>query len=379
MTLPTSLDLYTSEILAGILFDPRQTISTSHWRTFYQSRTITSDQEYIRFDRIQASRRIAPFMLPNMPGRPIFRTDGAEIEFFKPAYTKPKDTISPGEFMHQSPSETARQIALRTPAQRMAERMTAIMKFHRESIERLWDWMYATSLVSSKVTVNMLTDDGLTGPSYIIDYKRDVTHDVTQEDQNIGGILVPASIDWGDDMAKIFPDIQRRVDQVGNADFGGVVTDLLLGAKAAAVFTEYFDTAGKGLSKLDRNYAGAESVLVNRGIIRTNPLNPFTYLGQLDANLAVWKVSGPGNKFQNDDGSFTEIINEWDAIYVSPSLEMIMAFGAIIDVDNLQATPIYPKQWVQQDPSARFIMSQSAPLAIPTNPNATMRVRVGKN
>ena len=35
MTLPTSLDLYNSEILAGIMFDPRQTISTSHWRTFY--------------------------------------------------------------------------------------------------------------------------------------------------------------------------------------------------------------------------------------------------------------------------------------------------------------------------------------------------------
>lgn len=49
------------------------------------------------------------------------------------------------------------------------------------------------------------------------------------------------------------------------------------------------------------------------------------------------------------------------------------AFGAILDTDSLEPADIYPKMWDNKDPSARFIMSQSAPLMIPVNPNATVK------
>ena len=66
-----------------------------------------------------------------------------------------------------------------------------------------------------------------------------------------------------------------------------------------------------------------------------------------------------------------------DALFVSPAVEGIQAFGAILDsAANLEVADVFSKMWDQPDPSARFIMSQSAPLMIPVNPNCTAKVRV---
>jgi hypothetical protein len=47
----------------------------------------------------------------------------------------------------------------------------------------------------------------------------------------------------------------------------------------------------------------------------------------------------------------------------------VQAFGAIMDEEVLIATEFYPSSWVEKNPSARFIMTQSAPLVVPTRPN----------
>ena len=368
MPLPTSFDQYTPQFIQEVMFDPRQTISTSFWRNFYRSRTILSTQEDIRFDELQASRKIAPLMIPTMPGRPIYRGEGESIKAFRPAYTKPKDSVTPSEHMQMTAPEVSRRIPLQTPSQRLATRIANITRFHRESIERLWDWMYAKSLIDAQYPATFMTDDGLSGKTVTMDFDRLASH--TKD--------LSSSNDWSANGADIIGNINDWVDEVADAKFGGTVTDVLLGKTAAKNFRQYFsDTNKKGRDLLDRNIAGADSVMASRGIVRTNPLNPFTYLGQLDGNLQVWKISGPGNQFQNDDDSFTDIVGVNDVVLVSPNVEMIMAYGAIQDVDFLQPATIWPKTWVSQDPSARYLMSQSAPLAIPVNPNATMKVTVG--
>ena len=362
-------DVYTADELYAIMFDPRQTISTSQWRNFFRSRTIFSEQEYIRFDTIEASRKIAPFMHANVPGRPIYREDGSEIKFFRPAYTKPKDAVTPGEFMAMTGPEAVRRIPLQTPQARMAQKIINITRFHRQAIERLWDYLHAKSLMDGMVTITYMTDDGLVGESVVVNYDRDAAHTVDAS----GGA---DSDKWSDDTFDIWGDIQDQVDVVSNAKFGGPVDTMLLGASAAKQFLKFMNTEGKGRERLRNDIRGAEDVLVNRGIVRTDPLNPFTFLGRLDNNLDVFKVSGMGNQFQNDDGSYAGIVNEWDMVLVAPSVEMIMAFGAIMDVNNFRAQDIFVKMFDEQDPSARFILSQSAPLPIVVNPNATLKKRV---
>ena len=53
------------------------------------------------------------------------------------------------------------------------------------------------------------------------------------------------------------------------------------------------------------------------------------------------------------------------------------AFGAIMDpAHNYGAMAYAPKSWVEHDPGRRVLMMQSAPLVIPTRPDASFAATV---
>ena len=362
-----ALDIYTPRELLAVMFDPRQTISTTQWRRLVGTRTYRSDQRQIMFDKIRASRPIAPFMHPNVAGRPIFRREGEQVYSFTPAYTKPKDVVMPGEMLELTPGELVGREALQSPEARAAQTVIAILRYHREAIERLWDYMIARSTIDGKLTIRYMTDGGLDAPPITIDYGRDPDHEV----------MLAGGQRWGQAGISIFDNLQKWVDIVGNAEFGGVVTDVFMGSSAAAAFVADADNeSGSLYKKMNRDFRGSEELTINRGIIRTDPMNPFTYLGTLGSGISCWKVSGPGNQFQNDDRSSTDIMGTNEVVLVAPNVEMIMAFGAIQDINSLRAQEIFVKMWDENDPSGRVVMSQSAPLAIPVNPNATFKAIV---
>lgn len=358
-----ALDIYTPLDLYRVMFDQRQTVSTSQWLDMFFPNSFFSTQEEIAFSKINDNRKIAPFMLPNLPGKPIYRREGERIETFKPAYTKPKDSIRPTEMLAMQPGEIARRQALMTPQARYNAEVVRITRYHRNSIMRLWDYMAAKVILDGAITIQYAGPNGLPGQSVVLDFGRDAAHTVT----------LGAAARWGDAGVNIFDSCQTYVDLVANAEFGGSVTDIVLGSQAAVPFMASEDIE----AKMNKDYRGAEDVLIQRGIIRTDPMNPFTFLGQLSNGLRVWRYAGPGSKFQNDDGSFTNIMDPRDALFISPAVDGVKAFGAILDTAaNLEVADIFVKMWDQEDPSARFIMSQSAPLMIPTNPNCTAKVRV---
>jgi hypothetical protein len=358
-----ALDIYTPYQLAQIMFDPRQTVTTSHWLDMFFPNTFLSTQEEIAFSKLNASRRIAPFMLPNEPGKPIYRREGERIESFKPAYTKPKDAVRPTEMIALTPGELVRRESLMSPQARYNREVNRIVVYHRNAIQRLWDYMAAKAILNGALTVNYGQ-----GVSVTIDFGRDAGQTV----------VLGAGARWGDAGINIFDTIQSYVDTVANAEFGGSATDIILGATAAIPFmADASSSTGSLKDKLDTTFRGSEDVAINRGIIRVDPMNPFTLLGRLANGLNVWRYAGPASKFQNNDGSFTDIMDPRDILVASRAVDGIRAYGAILDsAANLEVADIFTKMWDQEDPSARFIMSQSAPLTIPVNPNCTMRVRV---
>lgn len=356
-----ALDIYTPYQLAMVREDPRQTVTTSHWLNMFFPNTFVSTQEEIAFSKLNASRKIAPFMLPNEPGKPIYRRDGERIESFRPAYTKPKDAVRPSEFIAMTPGEIVRRETLMSPQARYNREVNRIVLFHRNSIMRLWDYMAARAILNGSLTINYGN-----GVAPIIDFGRDAGHTIT-----LGG-----GSRWGDVGVNIFNNIQTWTDIVANAEFGGSVTDVILGAAAAAPFMADVES-GSLKDKLSTEFRGSEEVAINRGIIRVDPMNPFTWLGRLSSGMDVWRYAGPASKFQNSDGSFTDIMDPRDVVLASRAVDGIRAHGAILDnAANLEVADIFTKMWDQEDPSARFIMSQSAPLTIPVNPNCTFRARV---
>lgn len=358
-----TLDIYTPYQLALVREDPRQTVTTSHWLDMFFPNTFVSTQEEIAFSKLNASRRIAPFMLPNEPGKPIYRREGERIESFKPAYTKPKDAVRPSEMIALTPGEIVKREALMSPVARYNREVNRIVTYHRNSIMRLWDFMAARAILNGTLTINYGN-----GVAPIIDFGRDPGHTITLGSGNR----------WGDSGVNIFNGIQSYVDLIANAEFGGSATDIILGATAAVPFmADASSPTGSLKDKLDTTFRGSEDVSINRGIIRVDPLNPFTLLGRLANGLNVWRYAGPATKFQNNDGSFTDIMDPRDILVASRAVDGIRAFGAILDqAAGLEVADIFTKMWDQEDPSARFIMSQSAPLTIPVNPNCTLRARV---
>lgn len=358
-----ALDIYTPLDLYRVMFDPRQTVGTSQWLDMFFPNSFFSTQEEIAFSKINASRKIAPFMLPNEPGKPIYRREGERIESFKPAYTKPKDAIRPTEMLALQPGELARRQQLQTPAARYNAEVVRITNYQRNAIQRLWDYMAAKVILDGSIDIQYAGPNGLPGQVVTLDFGRDAAHTAA----------LTVSNRWGDSGVNIFDSCQTYIDLVANAEFGGSVTDIVLGSQAAVPFMASDDID----KKMDSQYTNRTGVDVNRGLIRTDPMNPFTLLGTLGSGVNVWRYAGPGSKVQNDDGSFTDIMDPRDALFVSPAVDGVKAFGAILDsAANLEVAEIFTKMWDQEDPSARFIMSQSAPLMIPTNPNCTARVRV---
>lgn len=358
-----ALDIYTPLDLYRVMFDPRQTIKTSHWLDMFFPNSFYSTQEQIAFDKINASRPIAPFMLPNEPGKPIYRREGERIETFKPAYTKPKDAIRPSEMLALQPGELARRQALQSPEARYNSEVIRITNYQRDAVMRLWDFMGAKALIDGRITITYQGPSGGPGQRVVLDFGRDPAHSVT----------LGAGNQWGDAGVDIFSSVQGFIDTVANAEFGGSVTDIVLGSQAAVPFSASEEIE----KKMNSDYTNATGVDMNRGLIRTDPMNPFTYLGTLGSGTRVWRYAGPGSKFQNNDGSYSDIMDPRDALFISPSVDGVKAFGAILDnAANLEVADIFTKMWDQEDPSARFIMSQSAPLMIPVNPNCTLRARV---
>jgi len=349
-----SLDIYTPTQLYEVMFDPRQTVRASAWLQMFYPNSFFSEQEEIMFDKIEASREIAPFMLPNVPGRPIYRPEGERIEMFKPAYTKPKDAVRPSSALKLQPGELTRRQALQSPRARFANRVIDVTRFHRDAITRLWEYMGARAVIDGSITINYAASGG---QAVTIDFGRDPAHTVVKG----------TGSQWGDSGVSAWNDLETWANLAGNAEFRAPVTDVMMGAKAYTAFMADADVQ----KRLDRDVKGADTVQLRRDFILDDPLNPFTLVGFIGA-IRIWKVSGVGNTFKSG-GTTADIVKTNEVFLGSRAVDGVKAYGAILDVNSLEPADIYPKMWDQEDPSARYIMSQSAPLMIPVNPNATVK------
>lgn len=346
------MDLY------RVMYDPRQTVRASRWLEMFYPNAHMSEQEEIMFDKIDATREIAPYMLPNLPGRPIYRGSGERIETFKPAYTKPKDAVRPNQALKLQPGELSKRLALQTPEARYNSKVIEITRFHRDAITRLWEYMGARALIDGQITINYAVDSGSPAHAVTIDFGRDAGHNIVKG----------AGTRWGDAGVNAWDDLQAWFDLAAAAEFGAAPTDVFMGKDAYTAFMA--DTNVQ--AKLNKDIRGTESVNLDGGLIVKDPLDPFTLVGRL-GTVNVWLVSGVGNTFKSN-GTTVDILKANEVLLASRAVDGVKAFGAILDAKaDLQPAEIFSKMWDQEDPSARFIMSQSAPLMIPVNTNATVK------
>jgi hypothetical protein len=328
---------------------------TNFWIDKFFPRTFTSTQETILFDDIgEEDQRLAPFVAPMAQGK-VLKELGYVTRSFRPAYVKPKMILRPEKVMTRFAGEQiGGSLSLQ---QRRILAIADMMSTQRGMIERRWDWMAFQALAFGQVVV-----EGEDYPAVTVNFGRDNTLTYTLSGDarwTVGANPDPLG------------DIQTaRMNAYDKSSYP--VNTLVFGLGAWGAFTKNTDV--QNLLKTDVRGSSTDfrAAVFNNG-------EPWAYEGWVrggpngQGGYDCWTYQG---RYRDDTGASQLLMNTNDVVGVG-SPNGVRAFGAIFDLDSLQAVPMFPKMWRENDPSAEFVMTQSAPLMVPLRPNSTFRIRVG--
>lgn len=341
--------VYNTEELLGVFRDlePVQ----DFWLSFFPG-LHTSESERIEWNKITDYRHLAPLVLPTNTGRPTFATN-EDMYSVKPGYLKPKDAIQASAMMtRRAGLGEIGQARPLSPQGRWNASVAAVLQKHRNDIERRWEWMASQAVLYGQIT---LEDDGY--PKAVVDFRRNANHTV----------VLGAGSRWGEAGISIVDNLEDWNDRMADAKFGGPATDIIIGTAVWKVVKA--DAEVQVLLKNDiRNTSGTT---LDLGVGNGDKLQ---FKGNLSRNLRLWVYA---DYYEAPDGTVTPYMDPRDVLLIGQNVKGIKAFGAILDKQaSFQPLPIFPKMWDENDPSATVLMTQSAPLMVPVNPNNTLRARV---
>lgn len=338
--------IYDTHTVLGVM-EELEPVS-SYWLDLCFPTTMTFDTEEIDFEKLTNLRKLAPFVAPTAQGRPIY-SKGSTVRTFKPAYIKPKDAITPNRMLKRRPGELLNPVPM-TPQARYNAAVADVARQHRDAILRRLEWMAAQSVINGSLVI---ADQDY--PERVISFGRASNHTVTKG----SGTYWTTSYD-------IIADIELWRTRMRRAAFGGPSNRLTVGAAVWDVMRRNTDL----VKLLDTQIRGTDANF--RTGIREGA--EVEYVGRLSGTLDVYVYS---DYYQADNGDVVPFMSEKDVVLTGPNIQGVRAFGAILDNKaGLQAMAMFPKMWDSEDPAQTNLMTQSAPLTVPVNPNASLKATV---
>lgn len=330
-------DLFSTNYMMGVL-ESLQRPSTFLLDRFFQM-VQTEESEEIHFDVIDKTRRLAPFVSPVVEGK-VVSAHGHTTKTFKPAYIKAKTPWDPNRPLKRVPGE---QIGgSMSPMQRLQMLMVSTMADHQEMILRRLEVMASEALRTGQITVS-----GDNYPTVVVNFGRNANNTVS----------LLAGSQWGDAGVSPLDDVNAWSLEVLQRS-GAKPLDLVMDVDSWNLFQA--DTQVK--DRLDTRRIN------NNSLAAGGPMGVGgTYMGSIDGfnvwTYADWYIDPA-------DGVEKPILPSNTVILCGPALEGTQAFGAIRDPKaGYQAVPMFPKSWEEEDPAVRYLMTQSAPLVVPTRIN----------
>lgn len=337
------VDIYTPNQLVRVINDLR-TPSLFLLNTFFPN-VQTFSTPVISFDLITKGRKLAPFVMPTVQGRPV-KESGYTTQTYTPAYVKPKTPLDPSRPFKRKAGEAIGGTL--SPAERRDAQIAEALEAHKVSHQRRWEWMAASALASGTVTVS--SDDF---PAQVVDFQRAGGHSITLS----GGSR------WGQAGIKPLENIEAWAVTVAKAS-GVAVTDVVMDPDAWKLFSADADV--RAMLALWR---GSESKM------ELGPSN--THGSQFRGKIGAFNIWTYNEVYEADNGSVTPFLASNTVILGSSGIEGTRCFGAIQDPrSGYQEIDIYPSNWIENDPPVEFVMTQSAPLIVPVRPNASLRATV---
>lgn len=348
--------IYTSVDLIGVLEVQLRPIA--FWLETFFTEQFNSEDELIAFDKISPNyRKMAPFVAPNVQGK-VMSLEGHTTHSFRPAYVKPKHVVDPDTALMRKPGERLMGRTL-SNQQRYDATVAKILADHRQLHTNRQEWLAAQALIYGQVTIS-----GEDYPARTVNFNRNAN--LTEVLTGTAQWDEPTATSTADPLGDI-AEMRSRVKNLG----GGVVQDVVFGTAAYANFIRFPEV----VELLDKTVKGSDSEL-SRLSNSFNDSVEFmgTVAGLRGSGLfRIWVYSGT---LQADNGSTIQLLQPNDVVGVAKeSFRGVRCFGTIKDMDaNLRAIEYFPKMWKNEDPSVVYIMTQSAPLMVPMNPDATFRL-----
>lgn len=342
-----SVNVYGTAVLIGVL-NSLDNAPVTFFRDRFYTMEVRSDKEEILFDVIDKKRRLAPFVSPLVRGK-LMEKRGFNTRIFKPAYVKPKSVIKPEDSIKRTAGEQL-QGSL-SMAQRRDIHIRTALQEQDEAITMREEVMCAEGLRLGQVTV---AGEGY--PTVVLSFGRDAALREVLSGANLFDVL---TID------EIFEYLEDKATLVRQKSGGSIVRDVVCGTSAWRTI----------VGKIRGNAAFA-AILVgsaNRGQTTEVQLGPRTaekvvFQGTV-GQFNFWTYS---DSYQDEDGADVEIFPANEILLVGADVEGHRCYGAIHDPRaGLQPLPRFPKDWIDEDPPAEYVMTQSAPLMVPLRPNAS--------
>lgn len=342
--------VYSTATLLGVMTDLEE--PSNYWLNLcFSGRELHFDTEWVEFEKLTNQRKLAPLVVPLAQGKPIY-DKGSRLTRVKPAYVKPKDSVSITRLVKRTPGNLGGSAPM-TIQERYDAIVKDIAKDHIDAIERRWEWMAAQAVLDGQV---ILEDDAY--PRDLVDFERDAGHTIT----------LGVGVRWGDAGVSILSNVEEWRTTMRNAYFGGIANRMTIGSDVWAVLRE--DTEIRDLLKTDFRPSN-NGLALNLGLREGLEVE---FVGRLSGTIDVYVYS---DYYQIDAGTVVPFMDPRDVVLTGPNVMGVRCFGAILDKKaGFQPLSIFPSMWEQDDPSVTFLMHQSAPLMVPVNPNATLRARV---
>ena len=342
------MDIFSTHVLAKVV-ENLPTPSSFLLDTVFPN-VQTSDKEEIFFDVTDSKPRITPFVSPLLPGK-VVDGNGYQTKSFKPAYVKDKRRFDANTPYKRTAGETIGGSL--SPAQRYERALATTLQDQLDNLTRREEVMAAEILRTGQVIVS---GDGY--PANTVSFGRDAA--LTK--------ALTGSNTWSTSGSKPLDNLEDWAADIQNKS-GTVAKTVVMDPDAWKIF---------------RANASVEKYLdYRRGTSNTLNADPFVrgkdskarYVGSIgDFDIFVYNDS-----YINDKGVLTNLLPSKTVILgAKDGLEGTRCYGAIHDEKaNWTASRYFTKSWVEEDPSVRWLLLQSAPLVVPYRPNACLCATIG--
>lgn len=341
------MDNYSTSTLLGVLAGLSRPSSflLDMWAPSEQ----TFETEDVKFDKVEKRRKLAPLVSPVVAGKPDTMR-GYETKTIAPPYVKPMHPVEPGKTMKRRAGESLN--GQKSLVQRRDEMVIDNLRIEDDEITRLETWMLAQILKTGKVTLK-----GENHPERLVDLVR-----LPEFTKALAG-----ASRWGETGVSPYQNIvawaryaaQKVGMHHGHVIMGPGAVELL---QADEEFKELTNrrSQNEGEIKFLPQATGADG-------------QEALYLGST-GQFAFYQYQ---EWYEDQDGNEQTMIGDYDVIMGNPKrADGIRLYGAILDDAALMALSRYPSSWVQKNPSVRYTMTQSAPLPVLTDPDATQCITV---